>query len=182
MSKKNPANRVQLTKRQLFWHFSVIPLLLVPPLTILIDIVRMYLDDTYKPIPTNGELLWIALIFVGLALISFFVQRARLGFKVFDIQYNDEQFENALKMTCENLEWKVLTKRKSYVRASRRWNWSASWGELITIKRKKGKILINSICDPDAIPSVISYGWNKHNIKTFVSNLKKQSETVSDIL
>ncbi|MFC3197736.1 hypothetical protein ACFOET_08940 [Parapedobacter deserti] len=182
MIKKKAADRIQLTKRQLFWHFSVVPLLLVPPIVILIDFVSMYLDDTYKTVPTKAELLWSAMIFIGLALISFFAQRARLRFKVFEIQYNDGQFENALKMTCENLKWRILIKRKSYVRAGRYWNWSLSWGELITIKRKKGKILINSICDPDAIPSVISYGWNRHNVKTFMSNLKKQSETVSDIL
>lgn len=182
MGKKKATDRVQLTKQQLFWHFSVVPFLLILPVAILIDIIRIYFDDTYKPVPTEEELLWIAVIFIGLALISFFAQRARLRFIVFEIQYNDGQFENALKMTCENLGWTILTMRKSYVRASRRWNWSSSWGELITIKRKKGKILINSICDPDAIPSVISYGWNRHNVKTFIGNLKKQSETGSEIL
>ncbi|MGK6351601.1 hypothetical protein [Parapedobacter sp. DT-150] len=179
MNKKQATDRIKLTKWQLFWHFSVVPFLLILPVATIIDIIRMYLDDTYRPVPAEEELLWIVVIFIGMALISFFIQRVRLRFKVFDIQYNDEQFDNALKMTCENLEWTILTKRKSYVRASRRWDWSSSWGELITIKRKKDKILINSICDPDAIPSVISYGWNKHNVRTFMGNLKKQSEAVS---
>ncbi|MFC3197680.1 hypothetical protein ACFOET_08655 [Parapedobacter deserti] len=100
------------------------------------DIIRKRVDASFELIPTKEELLWIALIFVGLAFISFFIQRARLRFKVFDIECNDEQFENALKMTREELKWSILTKQKSYVRAARRWDWSLSWGESITIKRK----------------------------------------------
>lgn len=179
--REKATNRIKLTKQQLFWHFSVVPFLLIPPVFIVTDIIRMYLGDSYKLVRTKEELLWSAVIFIGTALISFFIQRARLRFKVFNIECTDEQFDNALERTSEDLKWRILTKRKTYVRAGRYWNCSSSWGELITIKRKKDKILINSICDPDTIPSVISYGWNRHNIKIFTNNLKKQRETVSDI-
>jgi len=41
---------------------------------------------------------------------------------------------------------------------------------MVTIIRDPDRLLINSICDPDNISSVASYGWNRKNSRTFLKN------------
>jgi hypothetical protein len=42
---------------------------------------------------------------------------------------------------------------------------------MVTIIKDKDRLLINSICDPDHMSSIASYGWNQKNIKIFQKNL-----------
>ena len=42
---------------------------------------------------------------------------------------------------------------------------------MVTIIKDKDRLLVNSICDPNNMCSVVSYGWNRKNIKTFLKNL-----------
>jgi hypothetical protein len=55
---------------------------------------------------------------------------------------------------------------------------------MITIIRLKDGLLINSICDPDKRSSVVSFGWNRKNIRTFLKNLNdvKNGITVEEII
>ena len=43
--------------------------------------------------------------------------------------------------------------------------------KIIARAKNGNELLINSICDPDHMSSVASYGWNRKNIKTFIKNL-----------
>jgi hypothetical protein len=42
---------------------------------------------------------------------------------------------------------------------------------MVTIIKDKDCLLLNSICNPDSMSSVASYGWNRKNIRTFLKNL-----------
>src|SRR5690606_10267962 len=106
-----------------------------------------------------------------LALIFAVIQYRRLNFKEIQASYTDEQFQEAIERTVKDLEWRIEKNNKTFFRAVRPWNWTGSWGEMVTIIRDKDRLLINSICDPDHMSSVASYGWNQKNIKTFIKNL-----------
>ena len=54
--------------------------------------------------------------------------------------------------------------------------WRGSWGELVTLKFESGRILINSICDPDRYPSVASWGQNRRNL-SFLSKALAEDTT-----
>lgn len=88
--------------------------------------------------------------------------RKQLSFKEYQIKYSKVDFEKALKETANTLDWVIDSEEGKVVIAHRNWNWSNSWGELITIVKDTDKIYINSINNPDAIfVSLFSYGWNK---------------------
>ncbi|MGK6353483.1 hypothetical protein [Parapedobacter sp. DT-150] len=168
--------KIKLSFSQLCWHYSIVPFLLIVPLLEAWDLLNYYMLRKYDGVRNPSELVTVSLAFVALSILFYFIQKRRLRFREFNIPCTNEAFDKALKKTSEELKWKIVAKRKGYVRAYRDWNWSASWGELITIKREGDRILINSICNPEAIfISVISYGWNKKNIRTFIDNLSNQS-------
>lgn len=178
----NEDKRITLSKKQLLWHYSVAFFFLIVPLANVWSLVEYYFLDSYNGVLEARDLFLISLGFVFFALAFFFLQRSRLKFKTFYLSYTNEAFDRALKKTSEELKWKIIEKRKGYVRAYRDWDWSASWGELITIKRENGRILINSICNPEAVfISAVSYGWNKKNIRTFIDNLSNQSSDANVI-
>jgi hypothetical protein len=55
------------------------------------------------------------------------------------------------------MEWTIEKMTNDIVVAKSGFSWR-SWGEQITIIWCKDKILFNSICEPDSIPSVTSLG------------------------
>lgn len=168
--------KVKLSFVQLCWHYSVVPFLLITPLLFSWDLLNYYVLRKYDGVREPSELMTISLFFIALSILFYFIQKRRLRFSEFNIHYTKDAFDKALKKTSEELKWKIIEKRKCYVRAYRNWDGSASWGELITIKQENGRIFINSICNPEAILiSVISYGWNRKNVRTFIDNLSNQS-------
>jgi hypothetical protein len=68
------------------------------------------------------------------------------------------------------LDWSIRNNNKNIFRAVSN-NSGFSWGELVTIKKSKNKLLLNSICDPDERPSFFSFGQNRKNILTFLKHL-----------
>jgi len=136
--------------------------------------VQYYFLGTYTGVRHPGEMLKVLAPFFLLAILFYFIQHRRLRFKEFPINADDRAFQQALARTAEQLGWRIANNTKRMVRAHRPWNGSVSWGEMITIRRYKDKILINSICDPYSWPSVVSWGWNRRNIETFNENLRKE--------
>jgi hypothetical protein len=100
------------------------------------------------------------------AVAFYYIQKRRLKFKVIDMAINHDAFIEAVKETAQQLEWQIVKKNQNLIVAKSGFSWR-SWGELITIIRVKDKILFNSICDPDNITSIASWGMNSVNLKTF---------------
>ena len=160
-----------MTTVQTLTHYGiVIFLLLIVSLTNW-SLIEIYVTDTYTGVLTADELIKSSLPFLFAAIIFAFIQNRRLNFKEINLTYTDDQFQEAIQRTIKDLEWRIDKNNKTFFRAIRPWNWSGSWGEMVTIIKEKDRLLINSICDPDHMSSAVSYGWNRKNIKTFLKNL-----------
>ena len=159
-----------LTKQQLFWHYSIIPLLLIAPILTTVDVFKLYIFHTYT---NTHEIDYYQYLWILPALIFYLLQTDRLKFKVINISVDSDCFHKAVEEAAKDLEWTINHHYEDCVIAGRSWNWTASWGELITIIRDKDKILINSICDPDNVPSVASWGMNKTNIRIFIEHINE---------
>ncbi len=155
-----------LTKGQLFWHYCIIGFFLIPPVMNIIDIFKYYVTHTYEGVRTVGEMAaWSYLPLIP-AVTFYYIQKRRLKFKVIDIAMDADTFIEAAKETAEQLDWEIIERKNNLIVAKSGFNWR-SWGELITIIRVKDRILFNSICDPDNIASVASWGMNRVNMETF---------------
>lgn len=162
--------RLKLSKLETLEHYFVVLFLSFIPLLTLYDLIKICLG-TYEGVRSATELATAQLPFLALALIAYINQRRRLRFRVVRIKYSDDDFREAVKRTCENLQWRVETDRQGIFRAFRSWNWTSSWGEMITILRDENTLLLNSISDPNQKPTFSSFGWDKKNINTFLLNL-----------
>ena len=167
--KKN--KKLKLTTIQTLTHYGIALLLLFIVSLTGWSLIEIYVTNTYTGVRTANELIGTSLPFLLLAVFFVFVQHRRLKFKEINVTFTDEQFQEAVDRTVKDLEWRIDRNNKTFFRAYRPWNWTGSWGEMVTIIKDKDRLLVNSICDPDNMGSVASYGWNRKNIKTFLKNL-----------
>jgi len=157
---------LMLTKRQTFWHYSIVPFLLIVPVITIIDVLKYYVFHTYTAERPIKELLLPGYIWLLPAIAFFFIQKQRLKFKTIPLAVDEADFKTAVLQTAEELNWKIESMTADTAVAISSFNW-LSWGERITIIRCSDKILFNSICNPDNRPSIASFGMNKKNRKTF---------------
>ncbi len=169
--------RLKLTFGQKVDHYFIVLFLLISPILTIRSLYQMYVTDTYDGVRSSTELLWAAFPFLFLAIVFVYVQTNGLKFKEIMVEYNEDEFLEAVKLTVEQLKWQVERNDNEIFRAYRPWNRSASWGEMVTIIKHRDKLLINSICDPNKKSSVTSWGWNKKNIETFRANLALVTST-----
>jgi hypothetical protein len=157
--------RVELNKKEFFWHYSIVPFLLAIPLI-----------DIFYDIKNNQSLMEIkySYVLIFLAILVFYIQRNRLKFKKIQSFSTLASFNVAVEKTANELHWLVDYKTNNFVHAHRKFDYrtSGSWGEMITIIRIENTIFINSICDPNGLfTSLLSYGYNKRNVNQFILNL-----------
>lgn len=165
--------RIKLKFGQAIDHYLLVIILLFVPALTLYDLFTIYITDTYDGKRTSNELLYTAIPFFILAIVVFIIQRNRLKVNEIKIYYTEDQFQEAVQQTIEELKWLVEINEEKVFRARRPWNWKSSWGEMITIFKEEDRLLVNSICDPDGKTSVASWGWNNKNINVFYKNLRK---------
>jgi hypothetical protein len=163
--------RLKLSRWQTLGHlFIVIFILFIPGLT-LFSLFEIYVTDTYDGVRTADELISTTWPWIILAIVFYFIQKRRLRFREVKVEYTDQEFKDAIQRTAKAYEWQIELNNKKVFRAYRPWNWTGSWGEMITIIKDKDRLFLNSICDPNKMSSVASFGWNKRNIDTFLKNL-----------
>lgn len=171
IKKMKDSGYVQLTGGQYFWHYSVVYILISISIAITIGTRHIYehsaLDkynlNKYEP---GIDILLLRYIWLVLALAFYFIQTRRLKFKIINVPVSRDVFSDAVQKTAMELDWKITSKTGDLIIAKTVFSWR-SWGERITIIRDDERILINSICDPDKWPSVLSFGKNRENRKTF---------------
>ncbi len=171
--------RLQLGWWKTLDHFSIVILILLIPGFALFSVFEIYITDTYDGVRTADELISTAWPWLIPAIAFYFIQKRRLRFKEVKVKYSDLEFQEAVKRTAKEYEWKIELNNKNIFRAYRPWNWTASWGEMITIIKDKDRLLLNSICHSDKWSSVASYGWNKRNTDTFLRNLVDVKNNIS---
>lgn len=155
-----------LTKAQTFWHYSIVPFLLVVPILTTIDVFKYYVTRTYSAVRPIEDLISTGYIWVLPAIAFFFIQKRRLKFKTIHLSVDKDTFKKTVEQTARELEWTIKKVTNDTIIAKSGFSWR-SWGEQITIIWCRDKILFNSICDPDNRASVSSFGMNKVNRKKF---------------
>jgi len=166
--KKN--KRLKLTIFQTLAHYGIVLFLVFIVSLTGWSLIEIYLTDTYNGVLKVDELIKSSLPIFAIAIIFAIIQYRRLNFKEIQVSYSDEQFQEAIDRTVKDLKWRIERNNKTLFRAVRPSNWTGSWGEMVTIIRDTDRLLINSICDPDNMSSVASYGWNRKNSRTFLKN------------
>lgn len=164
-------NRVYLNKYELFWHYSAVYFIMFIPLFDVIYTIKN--DESFLKFNYSYLLILVA-------IIMFFIQKNKLNFKHLKFFNLSDNFDIAINTTVQELNWVIDYTSDNYIRAHRGFDYKSggSWGEMITIIKLENRILINSICDPNGLfSSVISYGWNRKNIKIFEENLVSTRNT-----
>jgi len=164
--------RLKLRLSDKIFHYLVVPFLLTVPALHVYSLFQIYVSHTYTGISTTSELILSASPWIVAAILSYSIQRRALKFREVKINHTGDDFKEAIEKTAEQLEWQIEKCTTYFARAYRPGNLTGSWGEMITIIRNDHSILINSICDPSQ-PSVTSWGWNKKNVNTFLTNLQE---------
>lgn len=178
--KMKETKTLSLTKGQMFAHYAIVSFLLIVPLFTTYSLLQFYITKNYTGVRQPHELI-DGYLFLIPAIAFFFIQRRRLKFKEIAISVDTGTFIKAAEETAEKLNWTIKNKTNNHVVAVRQGRFSngGSWGELITIIKDNDSILINSICDPDNVISVASFGWNKKNIRTFTERVESLHTTAA---
>jgi hypothetical protein len=161
-----------------FWqkegHFGLVIYLLIIPITFLFFSIKDAITGNFDKI--RPELLIFGAIACGLSFVTYRLQRKRLKFVTVDTNLDRDQLTKIIELTGEELKWRPLFIDDQVIVAKTFPGfWSGSWGEQIAIMFDNGKILINSICDPDSRSSVFSNGRNTKNINLLVERVKSAS-------
>jgi hypothetical protein len=163
--------RLKLSRWQRLDHYFIVIFILIIPGFTLFSLFEIYVTDSYDGVRTTNELISTAWPWIIPAIAFYFIQKRRLRFKEVNIEYSDQEFQEAIERSAKEYEWQIEINNRNIFQAYRPWNWTGSWGEMITIVKDKDRLLLNSICDPNKWSSVASFGWNKRNIDTFLKNL-----------
>ncbi len=172
--------RLKLTTQQAFMHYAIVWFLLLIPGLIIFGYIKDYITNTHTGVRSPSDMIQTSIIFSLIAIVFYFIQRHKLKFSEYIIKHSEDDFEEALKWTVKELDWTIVTHQKKFIQAIHPFDWVVSGGELVTIINDGDSILINSICNPNNRPSVISFGWNKKNIGTFLENLKAVTNQVPE--
>lgn len=167
-------NRLGLSKWQLLWHYSVVLFILIVPILNLYSVYEIEVAHTYTGVRSTQDHLRVGLPWIIPALATGIIQYQRLNFKKLKAELSGDEFKLLVMEAGKEMKWNFINLTKDYAIAVTGFNW-ASWGERITIIRKRDEILFNSICDPDNRPSVTSWGQNRKNLNA----IKKRINPVS---
>ena len=170
--------RLKLSRWQILDHYFIVLFILLIPTFMLYSLFEIYITKTYDGVMTADEIISIAWPWIIPAIAFYFIQKRQLRFREIKIDFTEQEFQEAVQRTVKEYEWQIELNNKTIFRAYRPWNWTGSWGEMITIIKDKDRMFLNSICDPNKMSSVASFGWNKRNIVTFLKNLKEVKQDI----
>ncbi|MBK6840042.1 MAG: hypothetical protein IPG90_18630 [Bacteroidetes bacterium] len=161
---------MKLTTIQTLTHYGIVLLLLFIVCLSGWSLIEIYVTNTYPGVRTADELIRSSLPFLLLAILFAFIQHRRLKFKEVNLTITEEQFQEAVERTAKELEWRIDKNNKAFL-GIQTLELTGIGGEMVSIIKGKDHLLVNSICNPDSMSSVASYGWNRKNVKTFLKNL-----------
>ncbi|MEA4974540.1 MAG: hypothetical protein VB046_02275 [Paludibacter sp.] len=169
--------RLKLTLMQRITHYSMIFLWIIPTIASFVFIVKDYLG-TYSG--QSDVKSWPFIFFLCILIFLYILQYRRLYFKKIEITFTESQFQDAIKRTINELEWDIVKNNKKMFQATRNDLISAIMGELITIVKCDGYILINSICDPNKWTNILPFR-NNENIRVFLKNLREVVSSIPEV-
>jgi hypothetical protein len=164
--------RLTLSRWQMFWHFSVVPFILIMPIMSAIAIFQIEVSGSYGGARTTQKHFNLGWPWLIAASVFAVIQYRRLSLKKVAVSLTAEEFKQSIKEVGTKLNWRMECLTSDLIIANTGFSW-ASWGERITIIRDKDFLLINSICDPDNRPSIASWGRNRKNIKALLTAINQ---------
>ena len=164
--------RLKLTFSQALTHYGTVIFLVLFVAVKSKSIIENYINDTYADIQETLDSLAIPFLFLLLAVVLFQIQYRKLKFRTFAVSFTDEQFQEAVQRTIKDLGWRIENNNKTFLRAYIHREWTIESGEMITIIKYKDRFLINCIFNPNTRHSIVSFGRNTKNVKTFLKNLE----------
>ncbi len=118
----------------------------------------------------DNFLLFFALVFIVSGVHFYWLYWNRLFFQEFKAEMTSEQFERAVKVTSRQLDWHISKLTGHFAKAYRSPIKMGNGGEIITIKLKGNRLLINSMKDPNLIRRGYSIKRNRQNVDAFLFN------------
>jgi len=132
---------------------------------------------------TGGTIIHISLVMIFFFLLAFtlflfFNQWNRLAFKTITTPLSRSEINLIIEEVAKELKWKVNVNNKNIAKAFTYPSFfSGSWGEMITIIFDGETVMINSICNPRARPSLSAMGRNRKNEQRFLKKIKNNSHS-----
>ncbi|SDP27653.1 rhomboid protease GluP [Mucilaginibacter sp. OK268] len=159
-----------------FWvksaHFGIVGyLIFMPSVMLFLHLIYFFQNkpDSFR----DGEI-WIIVIPLFLSVIAYWIQKRRLKFRVIKTKLNHSQLKALLIEVAKKLKWEpVSTTKDIYVARTNPGFFSGSWGEQITVLFYQDSVFVNSICDPNKRPSVVSWGRNRENENTLIDKINE---------
>ena len=161
---KKTNQKVNLTNNEKFYHYFILLFLAVLPVMSIYFLIQNHLGLYSGPRKPEN---FYTIGGIGTLLITLFyaLQNRRLKFNVIHKVVDYKDIEIAVKQCSFELDWDIILKTKNKIIATRKNNFA--WGERITIIIEQDKVLINSICDPNKMTAITSYGRNRENVECF---------------
>lgn len=160
---KLSSRKLELTNGEKFYHYSILLFLAVLPLFSIYFFYKYYFIGDYTGPRKPVNFYVIGSIGIILMIAFYLLQTRRLRFIEIIKKVAYDELDLAIKQCAFELKWEIVKKTKSEIVATRK-N-SFMWGERITVLIEPDRILINSICDPNKMTALVSYGHNKENIE-----------------
>ena len=163
--------RLHLKGKELINHYLPVCLFLTVPLADIYFLIESKLNkeiEVEQRIIDGFNLVWIFLV---LAIVTFIIKYWSLKFKIIESTIDFSNFKRVINVTSKELNWSIITQNDEYIVASANSGFFG-FGERVTIVKFEKFILINSICNPESRPAILSQGGNEKNIQTFTRNIK----------
>ena len=159
---------MKLTPWQNLSHYGIVFYFLVMPVLFLFLYLKDYLS--YGHVHLKGGILYMGFGSLFLSFLFYYLQKRKLRFKVVETKLEFDVLRKIILDAGKNDDWTIKIDNRSVVVFKTHPGFlSGSWGEQVTVLFSDKKVLINSICDLDKRPSVISYGGNRRNVRTLVN-------------
>ena len=174
IKKSLETGELQLTFWQKEGHFGIVFYLLIIPAFFLF----FFINDTNSSnfYERKIEIPLIVFTSCGISLLTYWHQRKMLKFVTVATKLNREELTKIIETTGEQLDWKPhFMDDQVFIAKTFPGFWSGSSGEQITVLFDNGRILINSIGNPDNRGALFSNGRNKKNINFLVEQVKAVS-------
>lgn len=156
-----------------FIHYGVVIAIFLLPVTVIFFFFKDYFEGNPKPF--EGNQLWATTIVPSiLGILCYLLQRNKLKFKSIETKLTRTELTEVIERVAKRLEWiPHIVDEKVIVAKTHPGFFSGSWREQITILFDRNSVLVNSICDPDKRPSMVSMGRNKRNVNDLIEEINK---------
>ena len=163
---------LRLSFWQRFTHYSIVIYCAMLPVLFAFLNFHDYINDFERHYVHVK--IWFYLVSAALSIFFYFLQRKRLQLTLVETTLNHAEILAVAGSIVKAQHWKLQRKNNTFFMFKTSPPLiSGSWGEQITIIFSDNKMLINSICDPDKISSVVSYGNNKRNVGKILEEMRR---------